>query len=44
MCHLVRAVAQELGKQGRLTFWAEFERFPELTGPGTSGRSREPGK
>jgi len=27
MRHLVRAVAQEYGKQGRLTLEADFERF-----------------
>lgn len=30
MHHLVRAVAQEYGKQGRLTLEADFERFHEL--------------
>jgi hypothetical protein len=30
MSHLVRAVAQEYGKQGRLTLEADFERFHEL--------------
>jgi AAA+ superfamily predicted ATPase len=30
MEHLVRAVAQEYGKQGRLTLEADFERFHEL--------------
>ena len=30
MRHLVRAVAQEYGKQGRLTLEADFERFHEL--------------
>jgi len=30
MGHLVRAVAQEYGKQGRLTLEADFERFHEL--------------
>ena len=35
MRHLVRAVAQEYGKQGRLTLEADFERFHELIrGPG----------
>ena len=33
MRHLVRAVAQEYGKQGRLTLEADFERFP----PGGGG-------
>ena len=36
MRHLVRAVAQEYGKQGRLTLEADFERFHELIrAPGT---------
>jgi hypothetical protein len=30
MKHLVRAVAQEYGKQGRLTLEADFERFHEV--------------
>ena len=30
MRHLVRAVAQEYGKPGRLTLEADFERFHEL--------------
>jgi hypothetical protein len=30
MRHLIRAVAQEYGKQGRLTLEADFERFHEL--------------
>jgi adenylate kinase family enzyme len=30
MAHLVRAVAQEYGKQGRLTLEADFERFHQL--------------
>jgi hypothetical protein len=30
MRHLVRAVAQEYGKQGRLTLETDFERFHEL--------------
>ena len=34
MRHLVRAVAQEYGKQGRLTLEADFERFHELIRPG----------
>jgi hypothetical protein len=35
MRHLVRAVAQEYGKQGRLTLEADFEHFHELIrGPG----------
>ena len=34
MRHLVRAVAQEYGKQGRLTLEADFERFHELVRPG----------
>jgi hypothetical protein len=34
MRHLVRAVAQEYAKQGRLTLEADFERFHELIRPG----------
>ena len=34
MRHLVRAVAQEFGKQGRLTLETDFERFHELIRPG----------
>ena len=30
MRHLVRAVAQEYGKQGRLTLEADFERFHDV--------------
>jgi hypothetical protein len=30
MRHLVRAVAQEYAKQGRLTLESDFERFHEL--------------
>ena len=30
MRHLIRAVAQEYGKQGRLTLEADFEHFHEL--------------
>ena len=30
MLHLVRAVAQEYAKQGRLTLEADFERFSDL--------------
>jgi SpoVK/Ycf46/Vps4 family AAA+-type ATPase len=38
MRHLVRAVAQEYGKQGRLTLEADFERFHELIrGRGNGG-------
>ena len=38
MEHLVRAVAQEYGKQGRLTLEADFERFHELIrAPGDAG-------
>ena len=39
MRHLVRAVAQEYGKQGRLTLEADFERFHEFvrTGGGNGG-------
>jgi hypothetical protein len=38
MRHLVRAVAQEYGKQGRLTLEADFERFHELLRPAGDGR------
>jgi ATPase family associated with various cellular activities (AAA)/Winged helix domain, variant len=34
MRHLVRAVAQEFGKQGRLTLETDFEQFHELIRPG----------
>ena len=34
MRHLIRAVAQEYGKQGRLTLQTDFEHFHELIGPG----------
>ena len=38
MRHLVRAVAQEYGKQGRLTLEADFERFHALVrSPGNGG-------
>ena len=37
MRHLVRAVAQEYSKQGRLTLEADFERFHELIRPGAGG-------
>ena len=38
MRHLIRAVAQEYGKQGRLTLEADFDRFHELIrGPGNGG-------
>jgi hypothetical protein len=37
MRHLVRAVAQEYGKQGRLTLEADFERFHELVRAGGNG-------
>ena len=37
MRHLVRAVAQEYGKQGRLTLEADFERFHELIRPAGGG-------
>ena len=42
MRHLVRAVAQEYGKQGRLTLEADFERFHEFvrTGGGNGGAAR----
>ncbi len=38
MRHLVRAVAQEYGKQGRLTLEADFERFHDLIKVGASRR------
>jgi hypothetical protein len=34
MRHLIRAVALEFGKQGRLTLQTDFEQFHELIGPG----------
>jgi ATPase family associated with various cellular activities (AAA) len=34
MRHLIRSVAQEFGKQGRLTLQTDFEHFHELIGPG----------
>jgi adenylate kinase family enzyme len=37
MGHLVRAVAQEYAKQGRLTLEADFERFHELIRAGGNG-------
>jgi hypothetical protein len=37
MRHLVRAVALEYGKLGRLTLEADFERFHELIRPGNGG-------
>jgi adenylate kinase family enzyme len=37
MRHLVRAVAQEYGKQGRLTLEADFERFHSLVRGGDAG-------
>jgi ATPase family associated with various cellular activities (AAA) len=40
MRHLVRAVAQEYGKQGRLTLEADFERFHELIREPGDGSSR----
>jgi hypothetical protein len=39
MLHLVRAVAQEYAKQGRLTLEADFERFHELIRSGGNGGS-----
>jgi hypothetical protein len=36
MRHLVRAVALEYGKLGRLTLASDFERFHELIRPGQS--------
>src|SRR5262245_15393401 len=38
MRHLVRAVAQEYGKQGRLTLEADFERFHEVIKVGATKR------
>jgi SpoVK/Ycf46/Vps4 family AAA+-type ATPase len=43
MRHLVRAVAQEYGKQGRLTLEADFERFHELIRVGGNGGPGTPG-
>jgi adenylate kinase family enzyme len=37
MRHLIRAVAQEYGKQGRLTLETDFERFHELIRAGGNG-------
>lgn len=37
MRHLVRGVALEYGKQGRLTLESDFERFHELIRPGAAG-------
>ena len=37
MRHLVRAVAQEYGKQGRLTLEADFERFHDVIRVGNGG-------
>jgi SpoVK/Ycf46/Vps4 family AAA+-type ATPase len=37
MRHLVRAVAQEYAKQGRLTLEADFERFHDLIRAGGNG-------
>jgi hypothetical protein len=37
MRHLIRAVAQEYGKQGRLTLEADFERFHEIIRAPTGG-------
>ncbi len=39
MLHLVRAVAQEYAKQGRLTLETDFERFHELIRKGANGGS-----
>jgi SpoVK/Ycf46/Vps4 family AAA+-type ATPase len=41
MRHLVRAVALEYGKLGRLTLEADFERFHELVRPGAVWPSEE---
>ena len=38
MRHLVRAVAQEYGKQGRLTLEADFERFHDVIKAGAGRR------
>ena len=40
MRHLVRAVAQEYGKQGRLTLEADFERFHDVIRVGGGARER----
>ena len=40
MRHLVRGVALEYGKQGRLTLESDFERFHELIRPGAGNGSR----
>ena len=37
MRHLIRGVALEYGKQGRLTLESDFERFHELIRPGSGG-------
>ena len=42
MRHLVRAVAQEYGKQGRLTLEADFERFHEFVRTGGNGGAAAP--
>jgi len=39
MRHLVRAVALEYGKLGRLTLESDFERFHELIRPGNGSGS-----
>ena len=39
MRHLVRAVAQEYGKQGRLTLEADFERFHDVIRIGNKASS-----
>ena len=42
MPHLVRGVALEFGKQGRLTLETDFEQFHELIRPGRAQASRRP--
>jgi SpoVK/Ycf46/Vps4 family AAA+-type ATPase len=42
MRHLVRAVAQEYGKQGRLTLEADFEHFHELIRVPNGGKKAPP--
>ena len=42
MRHLVRAVAQEYGKQGRLTLEADFERFHDLIRHGSPAERATP--
>jgi len=44
MRHLVRAVALEYGKLGRLTLESDFERFHELIRPGAGGLAPTSGR